>query len=102
MHQFAVDTVAVAVEQESHGWEDQLGDWIEELSVVEAEAMTISDCTKYSHRPVVAMIPVVEAEEEHSVAVDVAKVLEEGSGRTQVRRQGLLPVEKIDAQAVQV
>lgn len=94
--------MAVAVEQESHGWEDQLGGRIEELSVVEAEAMTMSDCTKYSHRHVVPMIPVVEAEKEHSGAVDAAKVLEEGSGRTQVRRQGPLLVETIDEKAAQV
>ena len=79
LYQFAGDTVAVVVEQESHGWEDQLGDRIGELSAPEAEAMTVSDYTEYLRRPVVAMILVVEAEEEHSGAVDVAKALQEGS-----------------------
>lgn len=56
----------------------------------------------YSRHPVVAMMSVVEAEEEHSGAVDAAKALEEGSGRTQVRRQSPLLVEQVDGQAAQM
>lgn len=92
--------MAVAGEQESHDWEDQLGDQIGELSAAEEEVMAVLGCTKYSHFPVAAMMPVVEAEEEHSGAVDAVKALAEGSGRTQVRRQSPLLVEHIDVQAV--
>lgn len=40
-YQLAGDTVAVAVEQESHGWENQREDQTGELSVAEVGAMTV-------------------------------------------------------------
>jgi hypothetical protein len=88
--------VAVVVEQESHGWEDQLEDQTGEPSVVEVEAMIVSGCAKHSHCLVAAMMPVVEGEEEHSGAVDAVKTLEEGSGHTQMKQQTLFLVQQID------
>jgi hypothetical protein len=94
--QLAAGTAAVVVHQESHDRAGQLEDQAGELSVVEAEAMVVPGCMEYSHLPVVAMMPAVEAEEEHSGDVGAAKALEEGSDRTQVSRHRLILVKEVD------